>query len=122
MKYEESKIQIAFFDWIKLQYPKFAAFCLHIPNGGKMGIARGRILKRMGVKAGTADVLFMWRKKYFGGLWLEFKSATGKQSESQKEFERLCHIAQYDYQVVHSVDEAMEAFKRYMSLEEEDIY
>jgi hypothetical protein len=60
----------------------------------------------------------MWRKKYFGGLWLEFKTTKGKQSPSQKEFEDLCHVAQYDYQVVHNIDEAIIAFKKYMNLEE----
>lgn len=117
MKYEESKIQISFIEWLRLAYPKFSQFALHVPNGGRMGIIRGSILKKMGVKAGVADILFMWRKKDFGGLWLEFKSAKGKQSETQKDFEGLCHIAQYDYQVVHSLDEAMIAFKRYMNLD-----
>jgi hypothetical protein len=116
MNHEESQIQTSFIDWINLQHPKLACFVIHIPNGGKMNPIRGRRLKRMGVKAGVADILFMWHKKEFGGLWLEFKSGKGCQGEQQKIFEGLCKIAQYDYQIVRSLDEAISAFTEYMEL------
>jgi hypothetical protein len=117
MKYEESKTQIAFVEWIRLQYPKLFPFIIHIPNGGKMGVIRGAILKKMGVKAGVADILFMYSNaNNYHGLWIEFKSSKGVQSESQKEFEKLCQIAQYDYHVVNSVNKAIDIFKKYMDL------
>jgi hypothetical protein len=116
MKHEESNIQISFVDWINLQHPKLADYIIHTPNGGKMNPIRGRRLRRMGVKAGVADILFMWRKQDLGGLWLEFKTNKGTQSNSQKEFEKLCHIAQYDYQIVRSLQEAIDAFSEYFNL------
>jgi hypothetical protein len=114
MKREEDRLQIAFMQWVRLQYPKFRDFLFHIPNGGKMSLITGSRLKAMGVKPGVADVLFMFRTSNFGGLWLEFKTPKGKQSVQQKEFEELSHVAQYDYQLVRTLDEAMEAFKRYL--------
>lgn len=116
MKHEESDIQKAFIKWINLQYPKSAAFIMHIPNGGKMTAIRGKRLKDLGVKAGVADILFMCKNNNFGGLWLEFKTKKGIQSKSQKEFENLCNAAQYDYQIVRNIEEAILAFKRYISL------
>jgi hypothetical protein len=116
MRYEESEIQITFIDWVNLQHPKLAPFVIHVPNGGRMTLMRGHRLKKMGVKRGAADILFMWRKEDFGGLWLEFKAANGVQSNPQKEFEQLCQIAHYDYQVVKSLDMAIDAFNEYMAL------
>jgi len=114
MKREEDRLQMAFMRWVQLQYPKLRDFIFHIPNGGKMSVITGSRLKAMGVKSGVADVLFMFKTPDFGGLWLEFKTPKGRQSDTQKVFEELAHIAHYDYQLVRTFDEATEAFKRYL--------
>lgn len=116
MKYEEFEIQESFMTWVKVQYPKFTRFVFHIPNGGKMSVLQGYRLKKRGVRRGVADILFMWKKQDFGGLWLEFKTSKGKQNEAQKDFEQDCHTAQYDYQLVRSLKDAVNAFVRYMNL------
>lgn len=114
MKHEESKIQISFMEWFKLQHNNFYQFLFHVPNGGKIGVVRGTILKKMGVKRGVADVLFMFPNETDSGLWLEFKTAKGKQTKEQKQFENICHVAKFDYQVVFSLEEAILAINRYM--------
>jgi hypothetical protein len=111
----ESEIQQSFFEWIELACPSMRKFIFHIPNGGKMSFSRGKKLKKMGVRSGVADVLLMWNTKDFGGLWLEFKTGKGKQSEEQKKFEEDAFIALYDYQVVRSLDQAIEVFERYLN-------
>jgi len=116
MKHDESLIQQSFVEWVNLQHPKLARFIIHVPNGGKMSPWKGAILKRMGVKAGVADILVMFKKDAYGGLWLEFKTKKGTQSESQEDFQELCGIAFYDYKVVRSLEEAQKAFSDYMRL------
>ena len=114
MKYEEYKIQVSFVKWVQLQYPKFRDFIFHVPNGGKMSLIKGSRLKSLGVKPGVADILFMFRTNNFGGLWLEFKTPKGVQSLEQKKFEQLSKIAQYDYKIVRSIEEAIDVFKKYV--------
>jgi len=118
MKHPEAQIQMAFIKWVALQHPKFYDFFIRVDFGfsGMLNPIRGKIFKKLGAKPGVADVLFMWHKKDFGGLWLEFKSSNGKQSPVQKRFEELCHEAKYDYHLVKSVDEAIIAFNRYIEL------
>jgi hypothetical protein len=114
MRHEESQIQIAWIEWLNLQYPHLAKYALHVPNGGKMSIWKGQYLKRMGVQAGVADILFMWPHGEYHGLWLEFKSSKGKQSEAQEAFELRCHVVNYCYKLVRSLDDAIKAFNKYI--------
>ncbi len=51
-----------------------------IPLGGG-GRLRGAILKGMGAKAGTPDLLIVYRGRAF---WIELKAATGRLTPAQK--------------------------------------
>jgi hypothetical protein len=114
MRHEESQIQIAFINWIALQYPHLHRYIMHIPNGGKMSLWKGAHLKRMGVQAGVADIFFMWSHGKHHGLWLEFKTKKGVQSEAQKSFELRCFVAHYEYKIVRSLEEAISIFRTYL--------
>jgi hypothetical protein len=56
---------------------------LHCPNGERRDARTGNKLRRMGVLAGTADLLIWHRNNSFA---LEIKTETGRPSESQLEF------------------------------------
>jgi hypothetical protein len=58
----------------------------HFPAGGRRNVIDGSILKRMGTKAGTPDLLIVARGRLFG---LELKSGRGRLSAAQKD----CHAA-----------------------------
>jgi hypothetical protein len=129
MKREEEEIQKSFLQWINLQYPQLARFIFHFPMGeirphvknkkGEWYCPSGKRLKDLGAKSGVADIFFMWRKRFFGGLWIEFKTKEGRQTKTQKDFEELCHIAKYDYHVARDIEESIKIFKSYMKLEED---
>ena len=55
-------------------------------------------------KKGVADMLVI---RHGAPIFLEFKSAKGKQSEDQKEFEKECKEAGAEYHVIRSVDEVI---------------
>jgi hypothetical protein len=116
MKHLEDQIQASFFQWLQLQYPKLFKYCFHIPNGGYRNILEATRLKRQGVKSGVADVFVMIPNDDFGGLWIEFKTPKGKQTETQKEFEQNCIEMCYDYQIAHSLEEAQRILKTYMEI------
>lgn len=61
-----------------------------IPNESKRSAKQGADLKAMGLRPGVADYLVMWAVA--GGcqkaFYIEFKSAKGKQSDTQLDFEK----------------------------------
>jgi hypothetical protein len=67
---------------------KFAApdcLWLHIGNGEKRDVVTGSRLKRMGLRAGAADLLFL--RPGSPALFLEIKTSRGVQSATQRAFE-----------------------------------
>jgi hypothetical protein len=82
----EDQIQADFFSWLALhekKYPELALFYA-IPNGTNKSPAARGLFKRTGLKSGVPDVHLPVSNDNWNGLWIEFKSAKGRLSESQK--------------------------------------
>ena len=77
--------QIKLFDWIRSQ-KTIEPFAWHTPNERKTSPARGKILKRMGVKSGVADLFIAIPSKGYNGLFIELKVGCNKLSDNQCEF------------------------------------
>lgn len=106
---EEHMIQVAITNYLGfMNYPFFA-----IPNGGQRHPGVARKLKAEGVQAGVADLFIMIPNANRNGLFVEVKTMTGKQSESQKEFEAKCKTWNYAYVLVRSLDEMIQTLSRY---------
>ena len=78
---------------------------LHIGNGERRDVITGSRLKRMGVRAGAADLLFV--RAGAPPLFLELKTSRGTQSQSQRAFEAQAITAGAQYAIVRSIDEAL---------------
>ena len=82
----ENQIQSAFFSWCatnRRQMPELDLM-FSIPNGAyKSQYAQG-LFKRTGLRAGVPDVFFPVSRCGFLGMFIEFKSATGRVSPAQK--------------------------------------
>jgi hypothetical protein len=78
---------------------------LHIGNGERRDVITGSRLKRMGVRPGAADLLFV--RTGAPPLFLELKTSRGVQSESQRAFEARAIAAGAQYAIVRSIDEAL---------------
>lgn len=76
---------------------------LHVRNEGKRDPWEAARLKRAGLKPGAADILLTISGRTH---WLELKSATGRQRESQKAFEIECGLCGVPYAIAKSFDEA----------------
>jgi len=112
MKNQEHQIQVAicnYLDW--LQIPYFA-----IPNGGHRFEGVGKKLKYEGVKAGVADLFIMQSNQLYHGLFIEVKSLTGRQQETQKNFEKIAFANHYCYVIVRSLDELIEKLNTYLKI------
>lgn len=54
---------------------------------------------------GMADILLIDRNDYGKAVFLEVKTARGRQSADQLFFEKQCHLHNAEYQVVRSVED-----------------
>jgi hypothetical protein len=80
-------------------------FWSYYPAGENRTVTTGSLLKAKGSKCGIPDFFFIQEHENFYNLtWIEFKTPTGKQSESQKEFEE---IFKKDYFIARSVEEGV---------------
>ena len=140
MKHEESKLQQACVSWFRAQYPQYAMLLVHPINegSGHASIDRRRqgIHKAEGAVAGVPDLLFFmpiytaplgfgsgnqrvimpdlpYRMLY--GLGIEFKTPKGKQSQEQKDFEKMFKAAGYEYWIIRSFEEFKEKITMWIS-------
>lgn len=117
--HEESNMQKQCVAWFRAQYPQYAMLLTHpINESGKGTRVSGAIHKGEGTVAGVPDLLFFMPAKYWRGcnmvhgLGIEFKTAKGKQSQEQKNFEQMFMAAGYAYEVIRS----FEAFRQLVNL------
>lgn len=112
MKNQEHQIQVAICNY--LDYRNIPYFS--IPNGGMRNIGVARKLKAEGVKAGVADLFIMQGNQLHNGLFIEVKTPTGRQQETQKNFEKNAFANHYCYEIVRSLDELIEKLNTYLKI------
>lgn len=127
--HEESKMQQQCVAWFREQYPQYAMLLTHPINegSGHAAIDRRRqgIHKAEGAVAGVPDLLLFLPNRlgkrlkmvegnyvdaysWFHGLGIEFKTAKGKQSQAQKDFQEIFEMAGYIYVIVRSLEDFKE--------------
>jgi len=112
---EEAQIQSEFFKQVRILFPKLPSKLLFaVPNGGSRNIIEARNMKYQGVVPGVADVILLIPKHGYASLCLEFKTAKGKQSDEQKEFQRQIEACGSKYVVVRSVAQTIKIVKKYL--------
>lgn len=132
MKHEESNLQKQCVSWFRAQYPQYAMLLTHPINEGSGHSHRDRIRqaihKAEGAVAGVPDLLLFIPSviyKYYAGcqigglysyngLGIEFKTKRGRQSQEQKDFQRMFETAAYRYIVVRSFEEFQNAINEWM--------
>lgn len=113
-KDEEHRIQCQCVRWFFLQYPKLRGRLFAVPNGGKRDVTTAAKLKAEGVVAGVADLILLVRNSKYGALLIEMKTRTGRQSESQKEWQKIVSD-DYKYVVCRSVEDFINNVNLYLN-------
>lgn len=113
MNNAESRLQQACVRWVRYQYPDLVVYA--IPNGGKRNAVTGAILKAEGVLAGVADLFVARACGGWHGLYVEMKTERGRQSESQKAFERAVVGEGYRYAVCRSFEDFERVVRGYLA-------
>ena len=125
MRDEEHNIQAACVRWFNLQWPEYRGLLFAIPNGGARSKATAGKLKAEGVVPGVADLILLvprcvkahddegWYNTIHA-LCIEMKTAKGRQSPEQKEWQAKVEGEGYRYAVCHSLDEFMAVVNGYL--------
>lgn len=114
MRHDESRRQQACVQWFRLQYRDYAILLCAIPNGGRRDKITGAIMKAEGVVAGAADLVLFVPSKGLHGLCIEMKTATGRQSAAQRQWQRAIEAQGYGYVVCRSFDEFRRVIDAYL--------
>lgn len=101
----ESQIQKDFVRWFRKRYPSIEPLFFAVGNGGARNAWTAKIMKDEGVRAGVSDLILLIPRHGYAGLLIETKTPDGKQSDSQKEFERLAKAFKYKYEICRSLPE-----------------
>lgn len=111
MNREEAKIQSECFIWYNNNYcltfhePRGLMFSVPNELGGKNAISTA-LAKSTGLMSGVSDTIVILPNGRL--IFVEFKTAKGVQSKSQKEFEKRVTAHGYDYYIVRSLEEFKE--------------
>ena len=113
---EEHRIQCACVRWFNVQYPKLHGRLFAVPNGGRRDATTAAKLKAEGVVPGVADLVLLISNRDYGALLIEMKTPKGRQSDSQKKWEKtVCANAEYKYVVCRSLDDFIREVGSYLS-------
>ncbi len=114
MKRSEYDIHVATVDYLHALGPKLKSHFFHVPNEGRHTVKYRVKLKRLGVKAGVPDLLFVLPGGRLGCV--ELKSDKGRQSKAQKEFEKTCEHYDVPYVLARSPEEVVDALRQWGAL------
>lgn len=115
MKYNESKLQQTCVKWFNYQYIEFRGCLFAVPNGGARDAVTGRILKMEGVVAGVADLILLVPNKHHHALLIEMKTEKGRQSPSQREWQKNIEQYNYKYVICRSLDDFIKTINDYLN-------
>lgn len=100
--HKESEIQQACVRFFRYTYPQY--IILSIPNGGSRNVVEAVNLKKEGALAGASDLLLIADHKV---LFVEMKTARGRQQQSQKDFQHKVEVLGFKYVICRSLDDFM---------------
>lgn len=114
MRHLEDSLQKRCVMWFSLQYREYAKLLHHSPNGGKRNAIEAAKFKAMGVRAGFPDLILCVARQGYHGLFVELKTAKGRQSDNQKYYQAVLEEQGYKYVVIRSIEDFIATINEYM--------
>lgn len=112
---EEHRIQVSCVRWFRMKYPHLSPRLFAVPNGGRRDGITGARLKEEGVLAGVADLILLVPNADYHALLIEMKTPKGRQSDSQRAWQRtVAGNSDYLYVVCRSLEEFMKVIEEYL--------
>lgn len=116
-RHEEDDLQVSCIRWFDYRYPNLRRLLHHSPNEGLLvhKSADGAKRKAMGVRAGFPDLILLVPSGGYPYLAIELKTGSGRQSDTQKEYQKAVEDAGGRYELVRSLDGFMSVVDGYLS-------
>lgn len=112
---EEHRIQVSCVRWFRMAHPQLAPRLFAVPNGGRRDGITGARLKEEGVLAGVADLILLVPNAKYHALLIEMKTPKGRQSDSQRAWQRaVAGNGDYLYVVCRSLEEFIREVEKYL--------
>lgn len=103
---EEHKIQCAIASYLKLVENSRKDFTFFaVPNGGLRNPVVAAKLKDEGVRSGVSDLIILYAGKTY---FVELKTPTGRQSDTQREFEQKVRALGFEYTIWRGLGDAID--------------
>lgn len=112
---EEHRIQCSCVKWFRMQYPQYQNILFAIPNAARRTPRIGAYMKDEGMLPGVADLIFLKSNRNYSALCIEMKTKDGRQSESQKKWEKAAKENGIHYIVCRSFDEFRKVVTDYIN-------
>lgn len=104
MRSNEDNLQIACVRWFDYQFPELKTLLSHTPNGGYRNNIEAAKFKKMGVRAGFPDLLFLYPNGKYIALAIEMKYGKNKQTQLQKAWQMKAEKVGVKYEVVRTFE------------------
>ena len=101
--------------WFRLAYPQHHHNLFAVPNGGYRTPTTAAKIKAEGALPGVSDLILLIARGGYHGLLIEMKTDKGRQSEAQREWQRLIEADGYKYVVVRSIEEFIRVVEAYLN-------
>lgn len=111
----EHRLQCACVRWFRLAYPQHHHNLFAVPNGGYRTPSTAAKIKAEGALPGVSDLILLIARGGYHGLLIEMKTDKGRQSEAQREWQRLIEADGYKYVVVRSIEEFIKVVEAYLN-------
>lgn len=115
--HKEDDLEMSCKKWFDYAYKKHKLLLHHSPNEGLLPKTEkdGAKRKSMGVRAGFPDFILLVPNKDYPFMAIELKTQSGKQSESQKAYQKAVETAGGKYVICRSLQEFMNEINNYMA-------
>ena len=109
---KENQIQAEIYQWfnnnfcLKSHIPRYLIFA--VPNGGTRNMLEAMTMKATGTLAGVSDLILILNKEV---IFVEVKTEKGRQSESQKDFQKRVENLGFEYWLIYSFEDFQNKIK-----------
>lgn len=112
----EHDLQVSCMTWLRYEYPDIYKVTFAVPNGGMRDKGTAAQMVAEGEKAGVADIIVLKANCTYNALCIEMKTATGRQSDKQKEWQQSAEsIGGSRYVICRSLDDFQAAITEYFN-------
>ena len=110
----EHKLQCQCFQWFNWTHRDLQGLLYAVPNGGHRNYVTAAKLKAEGVVSGVSDLNLDVARHGYHGLRIELKTETGRQSPSQRAWQKKVEAQGYRYVLVRGYREFCETVDAYL--------